>query len=227
MPSPVAPAQFCDAVPTPNSDLCVKVSKFFGIAQLLCDFFSWFLDTDGAISDTAKTEIAASIVPTGFIMYSASINGGSLWLLANGQAVSRTTYAALFTAIGTRYGAGDGSTTFNLPDLQGRSPIGAGSGSGLTFRDINSPEVGEENHALTEDENGAHRHFVADPNITEETLTANHTLDSRVTNQGALNYTLRGDTSGDATVGKTSESGSGAPHNTVHPSFVLYPFIKV
>ena len=44
------------------------------------------------------------------------------WLLCDGSAVSRTTYAALFAVIGTTYGAGDGSTTFNLPDLRGLQP---------------------------------------------------------------------------------------------------------
>lgn len=46
------------------------------------------------------------------------------WLLCDGAAVSRTTYASLFTAIGTTWGAGDGSTTFNLPDMRGRAPFG-------------------------------------------------------------------------------------------------------
>lgn len=46
------------------------------------------------------------------------------WLLCDGSAVSRTTYAALFTAIGTTFGVGDGSTTFNLPDLRDRFPLG-------------------------------------------------------------------------------------------------------
>jgi microcystin-dependent protein len=56
------------------------------------------------------------------------------WLACNGAAVSRATYAGLFAAIGTAFGAGDGSTTFNVPDLQGRSPLGAGAGAGLTAR---------------------------------------------------------------------------------------------
>jgi microcystin-dependent protein len=59
-----------------------------------------------------------STAPTGF-------------LKANGAAVSRTTYAALFTAIGTTYGAGDGSTTFNLPDLRGEFPRGLDDGRGV------------------------------------------------------------------------------------------------
>ena len=46
------------------------------------------------------------------------------WLFCAGQAVSRTTFAALFAAVGTTYGAGDGSTTFNLPDLRGRAAVG-------------------------------------------------------------------------------------------------------
>jgi microcystin-dependent protein len=54
------------------------------------------------------------------------------WLECNGQAVSRTTYATLFAQISTSYGIGDGSTTFNLPDFQGRSPKGVGTSSGGT-----------------------------------------------------------------------------------------------
>lgn len=48
------------------------------------------------------------------------------WLMCDGSAVSRTTYSKLFNAIGTTYGTGDGSTTFNIPDLRGRFPVGAG-----------------------------------------------------------------------------------------------------
>jgi microcystin-dependent protein len=50
------------------------------------------------------------------------------WFLCDGSAVSRVTYADLFTAIGTKYGVGDGSTTFNVPNLKGRFPIGLDSG---------------------------------------------------------------------------------------------------
>jgi len=225
MPSPSTPSQFCDAVPAANSDLCVKVTKFFGIAQLLCDFFSWFLDTDGAVSDAAKTEIGASIVPTGSILLSATLNMGSGFILCDGRAVSRTTYAALFNEIGTRYGAGDSSTTFNVPDIQGRSPIGAGTGDGLTFRDISAPEVGEEDHELTEAENGAHRHLIAAPMAGSTALTSpDQALDNDVS--GFPGYSLEGKTGEEATVGRTSESGDGQGHNTVHPCFVLYYFIR-
>jgi microcystin-dependent protein len=56
-----------------------------------------------------------------------TISGVSAWLICDGAAVSRTTYAALFAALSETYGAGDGTTTFNLPDLRGRMPIGAGN----------------------------------------------------------------------------------------------------
>jgi len=52
------------------------------------------------------------------------------WLHCTGSAVSRTTYADLFSVIGTAFGVGDNSTTFNLPDLRGRVPLGAGTGQG-------------------------------------------------------------------------------------------------
>ncbi|WP_202872695.1 tail fiber protein [Rodentibacter pneumotropicus] len=57
--------------------------------------------------------------PAGLVAYFASTSAPTGWLKANGAAVSRTTYAALFAAIGTTFGAGDGRTTFNLPDLRG------------------------------------------------------------------------------------------------------------
>lgn len=67
----------------------------------------------GAVSTVAGT------TPAGVVMYFTGNTAPTGWLEANGAAVSRTTYAALFAVIGTTYGAGDGSTTFNLPDLRG------------------------------------------------------------------------------------------------------------
>lgn len=58
------------------------------------------------------------------------------WLPCDGAAVSRTTYAKLYAALADRFGAGDGSTTFNVPDFRGRVPVGAGTGPGLTARAI-------------------------------------------------------------------------------------------
>ena len=57
------------------------------------------------------------------------------WLVANGAAVSRTTYAELFAAIGTVWGSGDGSTTFNLPDLRASAPVGLGTSTGYSVNE--------------------------------------------------------------------------------------------
>jgi len=65
-----------------------------------------------------------TIVPSGMISPFAGSAAPSGWFLCYGQAISRSTYATLFSAISTTYGAGDGSTTFNIPDLRGRSAIG-------------------------------------------------------------------------------------------------------
>jgi hypothetical protein len=78
---------------------------------------------------------AQSLVPVGAVMPFAMNSAPSGWLAANGDAVSRSTYATLFAAIGTAHGSGDGSTTFNLPDLRGIFVRGSGSQtiSGTTY----------------------------------------------------------------------------------------------
>ena len=63
-------------------------------------------------------------VPPGMVLPFAGAAAPEGFLLCDGSAVSRTTYGDLFAAIGTAYGAGDGSTTFNLPDLRGRVAAG-------------------------------------------------------------------------------------------------------
>lgn len=77
---------------------------------------------------------AQSLIPSGAVMYFARSTAPNGWLKANGAAVSRTAYAALFAAIGTTYGAGDGRTTFNLPDLRGEFVRGWDDGRGIDSR---------------------------------------------------------------------------------------------
>lgn len=71
--------------------------------------------------------LLASLVPAGTITATGRSTAPSGWLICDGSAVSRSTYADLFSAIGTSFGAGDGSTTFQVPDLRGRSPVGRDS----------------------------------------------------------------------------------------------------
>lgn len=74
------------------------------------------------------------MIPSGTVMYFAGQTAPTGWLKANGAAVSRTLYAALFQSIGTTYGAGDGRTTFNLPDLRGEFIRGWDDGRGIDSR---------------------------------------------------------------------------------------------
>jgi len=80
-------------------------------------------------------------VPAGVIEAFAGSVAPSGYLFCDGSAVSRTTYAALFAAIGSGYGAGDGSTTFNLPDLQGRIPVGLGTNAAVNALNKNDGQA--------------------------------------------------------------------------------------
>ena len=92
--------------------------------------------------------------PAGIVMPFAGSVAPEGYLLCDGSAVSRSTYSELFTAIGTTYGAGDGSTTFNVPDLSGRVVLGVSQSHAL------GTSGGEAAHTLTENELPAHTHTV-------------------------------------------------------------------
>lgn len=79
----------------------------------------------------ASTEFVQNVVPPGVVFPYAGPIPPSGWLLADGSEVSRTTYARLFAAIGTTYGAGNGATTFNLPDLRGEFIRGLDNARGV------------------------------------------------------------------------------------------------
>jgi len=81
----------------------------------------------GATAPEWVTE--TDLCPVGSIVMYGAASAPTNWLLCDGAAVSRTTYADLFTAIGTTYGSGDGSATFDLPDMQSRFPVGYDGGS--------------------------------------------------------------------------------------------------
>lgn len=98
-----------------------------------------------------------AVEPTGTIKPWGGSAAPATWFDCNGQALSRVDNAALYALIGTTYGAGDGSTTFNVPDFRGRAIVGAGTGSGLTAR-ARGATGGAESHALSEAELAAHTH---------------------------------------------------------------------
>ena len=94
----------------------------------------WPVDGVEAIPAPDPAAATPSPVPPGGIIAYGGTSAPSGYLMCQGALVSRSTYAALFAIVGTAYGAGDGSTTFGLPDLQQRFPMGkASSGTGATL----------------------------------------------------------------------------------------------
>ena len=98
-------------------------------------------------------------IPAGAVQYFAMNTAPTGWLKANGQAVSRTTYATLFSAIGTTFGSGDGSTTFNVPDLRGEFLRGwddsRGIDSGRAFGSWQTQNTNKEEISMTTGSNGS------------------------------------------------------------------------
>ncbi|MCM0043402.1 MAG: tail fiber protein [Burkholderiaceae bacterium] len=101
--------------------------------------------------------VLANGAPTGGLMMWPTATAPLGWLLCNGSAVSRSTYAALFALLGTTFGAGDGATTFNLPNYADRMPIGAGTIAAVAATG-GSKDAVVVSHAHTVQNGGAHNH---------------------------------------------------------------------
>lgn len=129
-PSPVKASDFCATIPETTGSICSKLEALWSLANKVCDFFTWFTDADGFLSDEGKDFLAEASVPVGSIVLWALDIPPTGWLSCNGATVSRTTYANLFAVWGVKYGVGDGSTTFGLPDMQRTFPFGR-SGSNV------------------------------------------------------------------------------------------------
>jgi microcystin-dependent protein len=151
----------------------------------------------------------ASAVPSGTIAMYISNTPPAGWLVCLGQAVSRVTYAALNTlaaaaSYAAPWGAGDGVTTFNLPNLQGKFPAGV-SGSDATFS--LGATGGEKTHVLTTAEMPSHIHD------TQLNLNATNVQNAATSYIGAAPGSWN-----------TAATGGGGGHNTL-PPFVSLPFI--
>lgn len=163
----------------------------------------------------ASTEVTQSLLasPAGMITMFGGSTPPAGWLLCNGSAVSRSTYAELFAVIGTTYGPGNGTTTFNLPDLAGRFPLGQGAGAGLTPRTLGN-KSGEENVALTVSQLPSHTHSIArDWGGGASSYAWGLTSVPVQFNQGPALH-------------ESGSTGSGQSHNNMPPSTVVSYIIK-
>lgn len=168
-----------------------------------------------SLNTTAKNTLIAAInevlsdvgalIPAGEVKYFAMNTAPTGYLKADGSAVSRVTYSNLFTAIGTTFGVGDGSTTFNLPDLRGVVPRGWDDGRGLdtgrTFGSYQADDNKAHTHTGTTASNGGHTHTIGTTEVdsgnggapvTGDVTTSTYTTSSN----GAHTHTFTTDSTG-------------------------------
>jgi microcystin-dependent protein len=201
------------------------------------DILAFVSEDSGNWREVWRNVAGGTVVP-GTITIDAGTSAPDGWLFCYGQAVSRTTYSAIFSRLSTTYGVGDGSTTFNIPDLRGRvvagqDDMGGTSANRLTNQSggLNGDTLGDaggsETHTLTEAQMPDHTHTVsATGSSTTETFTAGGGTE-KIVKQASDNGAASGSGSGTATVsGTTSTTGSGDPHNNVQPTIILNYIIK-
>ena len=150
-------------------------------------------------------------VPTGGIVEYAGTTAPNGWLLCDGSAISRTTYADLFEVIGTTFGEGDGSTTFNLPNRKNKTGVGVDSES--THFSTLGATYGEETHTLTTSEMPKHKHGVGyvgnGANGIYAGMPGTSTEPTNYNNELFINY-----------------AGGDQPHNNIQPSIAMNYIIK-
>jgi microcystin-dependent protein len=168
-------------------------------------------------------------MPVGGVQWSASASIPTGWLRCDGSAVLRSQYDKLFAEIGIAWGAGNGTTTFNLPDLRGRSPMGVGTSPSLSLGGL----LGEQTHVLTASENGVHTHLLTDPGHAH-TPASPDTVFRAAHGGGSSGYatvnagqviTQPGATGVNGTGITVQNSAGGSAHNNIHPVAGMYPII--
>lgn len=161
------------------------------------------------------------VSPAGMISAYAGSSAPEGWLLCDGRAVNRADHPALFLAIGTTYGTGNGSSTFSLPNLAGRVP--AGRDAAQTEFATLGQTGGAKTHTLTAAQMPSHLHDFAGGNSFSWGPGGDvHAPINAVAGGGSLNY-LHTNQHG---FNKTKTTGSGQAHNNLQPYLTLHFIIK-
>ncbi len=191
------------------------------------------LDVTGDLNITGDYKVNGTnlqTVPTGTVSAFAGSAAPTGYALCDGSAVNRTTQAALFGVIGTTYGVGDGSTTFNLPDLRGR--VVAGMGESLlgatadTLGEDNGLIANTKTHTLTEAEMPSHNHEAGNFKgvNTGNAISRHFGVGSTSVNVPYFSEFGSSQPSTDSSL--TSSVGGGSAHNNVQPTIILNYIIK-
>lgn len=204
-----APTNFMEGQITAVSAVSVTINVTYTSGS--GTYVAW---TIGVAGEVGATGASGPTFPSGFLGEFAGTVAPAGWLVCDGSAVSRTTYADLFAAINTSWGAGDGSTTFNLPNLTRRVTVGAGGAGSAALGNTVGSLGGAEMHTLTAAELPAHTHTV--PGLLRS---------ASVTANGAgFERGESGVPNGDMASGS---AGSGNAHNNLQPSAVVLRIIKI
>lgn len=188
-------------------------------------------------SDTVDGNHSEDMAPVGAGMdYYGSALPSSKWVWADGRALSRTDYPTLFARLGTTFGAGDGSTTFNIPDKRGRvtaaadamggtaaNRLGSGQTGGITGVATLGAAGGEQGHTQTSAEMPNHRHYIT---IGAGSAGVPEWINDD-TSSPLRNYPSPSGTNSRHQNGYTDYTGSGNTMNNLQPTLVCNYIIKV
>jgi microcystin-dependent protein len=164
---------------------------------------------------------ASALLPAGTIAGFGGATAPSGWLVCDGSAISRSVYSLLFDAIGTLYGTGDGSTTFNVPDLRGRIPAGYAPTGGHS--DVAT--LGNYDGAALASRRPRHKHSFGNPSISINDPGHNHSVDrlvhdgNDILRQGGTISDTGGSTGTDTTgITASASGGTVGPQTGAEPT---------